>query len=58
MTYLADQYAKNDSLYPKDPKKRALVNQRLYFDIGTLYARFADYYVSVWPYFNGKIWKL
>lgn len=46
ITYLADQYGKNDSLFPKDPKKRALVNQRLYFDIGTLYARFADYYVS------------
>ncbi|KAJ3648206.1 hypothetical protein Zmor_020026 [Zophobas morio] len=47
MTYLADQYAKNDSLYPKDPKKRAVVDQRLYFDLGTLYARFADYYYPV-----------
>ncbi|XP_066140926.1 glutathione S-transferase 1-like [Euwallacea fornicatus] len=47
ITYLADQYGKDDSLYPKDPKKRALVNQRLYFDIGTLYARFADYYYPV-----------
>lgn len=47
ITYLADQYGKNDTLYPKDPKKRALVDQRLYFDIGTLYARFADYYVSI-----------
>lgn len=46
ITYLADQYGKNDSLYPKDPKKRAAVNQKLYFDIGTLYARFGDYYVS------------
>lgn len=46
MTYLADAYGKNDTLYPKNPKCRALVDQRLYFDIGTLYARFADYYVS------------
>ncbi|KRT80357.1 Glutathione S-transferase [Oryctes borbonicus] len=47
MTYLADQYGKNDAIYPKDPKKRAVVDQRLYFDIGTLYARFADYYYPV-----------
>lgn len=42
--YLVEKYAKNDSLYPKDAKKRALVNQRLYFDMGTLYQRFAEYY--------------
>ncbi|KAI4460140.1 glutathione s transferase d10 isoform a-related [Holotrichia oblita] len=47
MAYLADQYGKNDKIYPKDPKKRALVDQRLYFDIGTLYARFGDYYYPV-----------
>ncbi|CAH0545883.1 unnamed protein product [Brassicogethes aeneus] len=51
LTYLASQYGKDDSLYPKDPKKRALVDQRLYFDIGTLYQRFADYYYPV--YFGG-----
>nr|AFJ75818.1 glutathione s-transferase D2 [Sogatella furcifera] len=44
MTYLADQYGKDDSLYPKDPKKRAKVNQRLYFDMGTLYQSFGDAY--------------
>lgn len=42
--YLVDKYGKTDSLYPKDAAKRALVNQRLYFDMGTLYQRFADYY--------------
>lgn len=47
MTYLADQYGKNDSIYPKDTKKRAMVDQRLYFDLGTLYGRFADYYYPV-----------
>jgi glutathione S-transferase len=41
MTYLAEKYGKDDSLYPKDPKARAVVNQRMYFDMGTLYQRFA-----------------
>ena len=47
MTYLAEQYGKNDSLYPKDPKARAVINQRLYFDACTLYKAFADYYYPV-----------
>ncbi|XP_076758397.1 glutathione S-transferase 1-1-like isoform X2 [Xylocopa sonorina] len=47
MTYLADQYGKNDSLYPKDLKKRAIVNQRLYYDACTLYKAFGDYYYPV-----------
>ena len=36
--YLADKYAKDDSLYPKDLKKRALVNQYLYFDTGEVFS--------------------
>jgi len=47
MGYLVDQYGKDDSLYPKDPKKRAIVNQKLYFDCGTLYQRFHRLYVSI-----------
>ncbi|XP_076620260.1 glutathione S-transferase 1-1-like [Colletes latitarsis] len=30
--YLVDKYAKNDSLYPKDLQKRALINQLLIFN--------------------------
>jgi glutathione S-transferase len=41
LSYLVEKYGKDDSLYPKDVKARAVVNQRLYFDLGTLYQRFA-----------------
>ncbi|XP_075975919.1 glutathione S-transferase 1-1-like [Anticarsia gemmatalis] len=44
MTYLVNKYGKGSGLYPEEPKARALIDQRLYFDIGTLYARFADYF--------------
>lgn len=42
--YLVEKYAKDDFLYPKDPKKRAIVNQRLYFDMGTLTKRFYSFF--------------
>lgn len=35
--YLAE--SKASDLYPKDIQQRAIVNQRLYFDLGTLYTR-------------------
>lgn len=38
------RYAKNDSLYPKDPEKRGTLIQRLYFDMGVLYHRFSLYF--------------
>ncbi|KAH8311608.1 hypothetical protein KR044_007218 [Drosophila immigrans] len=44
MVYLVEKYAQNDALFPKDVKQQALINQRLYFDMGTLYKSFADYY--------------
>lgn len=37
--YLAKTYGKEDTLYPSDPKKKAIVDQRLYFDCGTFYPR-------------------
>jgi len=42
--YLVEKYGKDDSLYPKDPKVRGVINQRMYFDMGTLYSRFGDYW--------------
>lgn len=37
--YLADKFARDDQLYPKDLERRALVNQRLYFDSSSLYVK-------------------
>ncbi|XP_058062026.1 glutathione S-transferase 1-1-like [Anopheles bellator] len=42
VTYLCEKYGKNDKYYPRDAKKRAMVNQRLFFDMGTLYQRFSQ----------------
>ena len=44
LSYLANKYGRTDSLYPQDPVKRAKVDQRLFFDMGTLYQRFSDHY--------------
>jgi len=38
--YLSNAYAKDDALYPKDAKKRAVIDSRLHFDDSTLFARF------------------
>ncbi|XP_061710457.1 glutathione S-transferase 1-like [Cydia pomonella] len=39
LMYLADVYGKQESFYPKDPKHRALVNQKLYFNGTILFPR-------------------
>ena len=36
------QYGKDDKLYPKDVATRALVDTRLYFDMGTFYKAVGD----------------
>ncbi|XP_026320406.1 glutathione S-transferase 1-like [Hyposmocoma kahamanoa] len=38
-SYLADKYGKDDQFYPKDLQKRAVVNQRLYFDASNLFVK-------------------
>lgn len=51
LAYLVEKYGRNDSLYPKEAKARALVNQRLFFDLGTLYPALSEYY---FPQMQGK----
>lgn len=46
--YLVEKYGKNDSLYPKDLKTRAVINQRLYFDMGSLFKQYVDHYYAKW----------
>ncbi|XP_036143321.1 glutathione S-transferase 1-1-like [Monomorium pharaonis] len=47
MTYLVDQYGPDDTLYPRNPEARALVDQRLYFDFGYLFSGVFSYYLTV-----------
>lgn len=48
--YLVDKYGEDDSLYPREPQARALVNQRLLFDVN-LYSNFEKFYI---PRFRNK----
>lgn len=49
MCYFVDKYGmdKYEFLYPTNLQRRAVVHQRLFFDCGTLYQRFADLYFPV-----------
>lgn len=47
-SYLVDKYGKNDQFYPKDLKKRAVVNQRLYFDASNLFVKIRAICVSTY----------
>uniref|UniRef100_A0A0K8TVL2 Glutathione-S-transferase n=1 Tax=Epiphyas postvittana TaxID=65032 RepID=A0A0K8TVL2_EPIPO len=42
LMYLADVYDKKSTLYPKDVKQRALVNQKLFFSNSIIYQRLRD----------------
>jgi hypothetical protein len=46
-SYLVRSYASDDSLYPQDPKQKAIVDQRLYFDAGILFPRLREICVSI-----------
>ncbi|XP_040064633.1 glutathione S-transferase 1 [Ixodes scapularis] len=44
VTYLVDKYAAGSPLYPQDIEKRAVINNLLMFDIGTLYKTMSAYF--------------
>lgn len=48
LQYICDKYRPDSNLYPKDPKQRAIVNQRLCFNM-------AFYYGSIGPYVMAPI---
>lgn len=45
LTYLQNKYGKDDSLYPKDIRKRAEVDMKIWFEMATVYGRFYEAYV-------------
>lgn len=55
-TYLVETYAPDSQLYPKgDTKKKALINQRLHFDCGTLHTKVRQCAVSCATFFDSLI---
>ncbi|XP_065157566.1 glutathione S-transferase 1-like [Atheta coriaria] len=48
LAYLVGKYGKNDSLYPKDLAKRAVVDQRLHFDSGNVFANLRAIVFPMW----------
>lgn len=51
MTYIVSKYAKDDSVYPEDIKKRAIVNQRLFFESGVIFFHMRNIAVCILPNF-------
>lgn len=49
--YLVEKHGRED-LYPKDLKRRAVVNQRLYYDSSMLYPRIRAINASILPKLN------
>merc|ERR1712130_165979 len=45
--YLANKYGSNTAVYPTDPEARAIVDQRMYFDMGAFYKAAGDCFYPV-----------
>ncbi|KAG5885598.1 hypothetical protein JTB14_024779 [Gonioctena quinquepunctata] len=43
LQYLAEKYGKDETLYPKEPTARAIVNHRLCFNLSTYYRYISEY---------------
>lgn len=46
LQYIADKYAKDDKIYPKEPKARAIINHRLCFNLAFYYRAIDEHVVS------------
>ncbi|XP_053661158.1 glutathione S-transferase 1-like [Anopheles marshallii] len=55
LIYLAEKYGTDETLYPKDIALRAKVNQRLFYDIGTLMRSVTTYYHPILMGGEGKL---
>merc|ERR1712213_170305 len=53
--YLVNAHGKDNKLYPTEPKARAIVDQRMYFDMGNFYDKFGQ---CVYPLAFGAADKL
>ncbi|KAH8290449.1 hypothetical protein KR054_003130 [Drosophila jambulina] len=47
-TYLVDKYGNSDELYPKDLIRRAMIDQRLFFDASVIYASLVNLVAPFW----------
>ena len=46
-------HGKDNKLYPTDPKARAIVDQRMYFDMGNFYDKFGQCVVRKFSILGG-----